>query len=259
MVLINKYVDHGRNGLYMTEIKKSKKKLGKELIFEIEVKDQECIEILDGFRCISLVNLDQKKKIIFHCKEITKQLCEDNLFIHLSHMRGITLTKFFEHRYRSEFWNIEDKIELFLKVCERMYNKIDYNFVISIKRKDGSENIKTFVDNSYIDYINKVNNDSYIQVTIDNVKCYDPDFWIKKIEEMYYEVENFAERLNVVIESFLTTPGMLFKKLKNGIPFGLWLVSQFIDTGDDHNEKITITKQKLGQMFFEEPNVFSYY
>lgn len=262
MGLICKYIDHGRNGLYITESTTMPiKKVDPELILEIDVSSSNQQEIMCGIQEFSEIRFDessdQKKKIHVGFVNITKQLCEDNLFIHFNSLRHITLTKFFQPRFRFDFWNVEDKIELFLKVCERMYNKSDYNFVISIKRQDGTEKIRTFRDNGYLDYISRIDRNTYFQVTIDNVKVYNPEEWVTKVEEMYYAVENFAERLNTMIEGFLATPGLLFKKLNSGIPFGLWLVSQFIDTGDDHIEKIMITKQKLGKMFFENDLIFS--
>ena len=262
MDLICKYIDHGRNGLYITETTTTpSSKIEPELVLEIDVRRSSQQEITNGIIEFSEIRFDetsdQQKKILVGFVNITKQLCEDNLFIHFNSLRHITLTKFFQPRFRFDFWNVEDKIELFLKICERMYNKHDYDFVICIKRQDGTEKIRTFRDNTYLDYISRIDRDTYFQVVIDNVKSYNPEAWVKHVEEMYYEVEDFADRLNTMIEGFLVTPGILFKKLSNGIPFGLWLVSQFIDTGDDHIEKIMVTKQKLGKMFFENDLIFS--
>lgn len=263
MVLIKKYVDHGKNGLYLVG---KIHMIDPELVFEISVEKNKISEIKDGLVFITNIlpdgTTDREKKRVYFFNKTVKQMCEENLFIHFNDIRSITLTKFFEPSFRSDFWIVEDKIDLFLKVCERMYNKTDYNFVISIKKKDGSEKIRTFLDHSYLDYINSINNidtgeeSSYLQITIDNIKCYEPDVWIEKVEEMFYEVEDFAVRLNTIIEGFLNTPGMLFKKVKNGIPFGLWLVSQFIDTEDEYSEKIMVTKQKLGKLFFDSSEIF---
>ena len=253
--MIKKYVDHGRNGLYLTELTTNKlnlEKIDSQLILEISADEFKEKEILEGIELvINTIEDDNTKKITYNFKAIVKQMCEENLFIHSNIVRSTTLAKFFKKDFK---WNTEDKSELFLKVCERMYNKIDYNFVICVKRRNGLENIITFRDHTYLEYISNLGCDTYIQIIIDNINSHDTDNWVRKVEEMYYEVDDFSKRLNNLIKEFLETPGILFKKLKNGIPFGLWLVSQFIDTGDSLDIS---TRQRLGQIFFERSDIFN--
>lgn len=242
-MLFKKYVNHSRNGLYVVSGFPTK-----ELEYVSDIEDVSREDIEERIPCYTS---DDKKLLCRRFRDFFRKLCEDNVYIHINGQREIYLRKFFSKRYR---WDGNDKTDIFLKLCERMYNKTEYSFVISIKRKDGRDIIETFQDTGYLDFIRN-QTDSYLQVKVDNINCFDAESWSLKVEEMFYQVEDFGERLIRLIDNFLETPGMLFKKIKNGVPFGLWLVGQLIDNVDD-NDRIIITKEKLGLLFFQSRSVF---
>ena len=258
--MISIYINHSKNGLYITNESVISKEYDVELTSHI-VSERDIIEstlitsqFIDAFSNVNGVNGDdQKKKAVHNMKINVKDYC-DNIYSVSNNPQRISLLKKLFCKNLSE----EDRSDMFLKLVKRMFNKDNYNIVIWHKnRYNIKDPVITFKDETYLEYVKrKIDNcDVSHELRIENINVHDVEKMTISIEDIYYKSSTFDSQLYKMVKSFSDeSPGIFFKKLNDGVPFGMWLLLKTIET--ENNNLIIECRKVIGYLFFDDEHIF---
>lgn len=255
------YINHSKNGLYITGKEKDFKHFNVEPtddtvssqdIIDASTSVTRFIEAFQTHADTSVLETDTTKKLEDDMKHYFKDFCDSiygvcgcyNRFRLLGQLMVPVLSK-------------EDSSECFLKLTRRMYNRINYNIVIWCTDRHGkSDPAMTFREDEYMDHILKKMNDSTRAVKIEYIKNHDLKNLVSSIENAYYEMVDFDPWLENLLNKLKNeTPGIFFKKMDDGVPFGMWIIAKTIET--QSNNIIAGLRKTIGQLLFDNEYIFS--
>lgn len=257
------YVNHSKNGLYVaveTNEVVNFKNYNVEPTHHVITRNDiiRALNIAASFlRCYvdsQQGEMDSTKNAYHKIKHHFKDYCDTHYGVS-SQVHRMT---FLRKMMKTGLCN-EDRSRLFLKLISQMYNKEDYNFVIWSTNRHGEEDMAmTFKEDEGMKYIqNKMNSsDTFQDIKIENIKHHDLEEKVSNIEDAYYGGAEFGPWFSKFLtEMSEKNPGIFFKKMEDGVPFGLWLLAKTIE--NENNKLMIFLRRIIGKIMFDDEHIFS--